>query len=128
MAKHPIIHVDFSASNMESAAQFYKDLFGWEITAYPEMNYYTFTSEGGPGGGFNEVGSRIGDTVQVPSGHVLIYVSTDDVDKTLAKAEQMGGKTLLAKTEIAGMGWYAIFTDPTGNQIGLLDMSQQPVA
>lgn len=128
MANHPIIHVDFSAENLAGAAQFYKELFGWQITAYPEMNYYTFTSEGGPGGGFNEVGSQIGGTVEVPPGHVLIYVATDDVDKTLAKAEQMGGKTLLPKTEIQGMGWYAVFTDPTGNQIGLLDMSQQSVA
>jgi predicted enzyme related to lactoylglutathione lyase len=23
------------------------------------------------------------------------------------------------KTEIPGMGWYAIFSDPTGNRIGL---------
>lgn len=128
MANHPIVHIDLSADNTGAAGQFYNEVFDWKIMAFPEMNYCTFAAEGGPGGGFNQIGIDLGGTFQVSAGSVLIYVATDDIDATLARAEELGGKRLLEKTEIPGMGWYAIFADPTGNQIGLLDMPQQSVA
>jgi uncharacterized protein len=49
----------------------------------------------------------------------LAYVSTDDIDATLAHVEALGGKTLLPKTEIPHNGWFAFFADPAGNRIGL---------
>jgi uncharacterized protein len=48
----------------------------------------------------------------------LIYISTDDIDATLAKAESLGAKTLTPKTE-APYGWLAVLTDPDGNRIAL---------
>ena len=45
MSKHPIVHIEFSAENLESAGQFYTDLFGWKITQMPDMGYAMF--EGG---------------------------------------------------------------------------------
>jgi hypothetical protein len=77
------------------------------------MNYATFDTHEGVGGGLNPVS----DTN--PAGTVTVYVGTDDIDSTLAKAEKLGGKTFVPKTEIPGMGWFAIFGDPAGNQIGL---------
>ena len=113
MSDHPIVHVDFSANDPGAAGKFYSEVFGWKIQPVPEMNYTMFTAEGGPGGGFPQVGEM------TRAGHVLVYVSTDDIDATLAKIESLGGKTVLPKTEIPTVGWFGIFTDPTGNQIAL---------
>ncbi len=52
-------------------------------------------------------------------GEVLIYVSTDDIDATLARVEALSGKTLEPKTEIPHTGWFAIFADPAGKRIAL---------
>jgi len=114
MSKHPIVHIEFSADDREAAAQFYADVLGWKTTQMPEMNYATFAAEGGPGGGFNPV------TEQNPAGTVLIYVATDDIEASLAKVEAAGGKTVMPKTEIPEVGWFGLFTDPTGNLVGLL--------
>ncbi len=38
---------------------------------------------------------------------------------TLERIVAAGGKVALARTEIQGMGWFALFTDPTGNTVGL---------
>jgi predicted enzyme related to lactoylglutathione lyase len=113
MSKHPIVHVEFSAHDVHAAARFYADLFGWKTEHLPEMNYTTFEAEGGPGGGFNPVGE------QVKAGDVFVYVATDDIEATLAKAESLGGKTIVPKTEIPHVGWFAFFADPTGNTVGL---------
>ena len=120
MSTHPIVHIEISAQNLEAAVHFYAELFGWKIDPMPEMYYATFEAEGGPGGGFNPVSERI------PAGLVLIYVATDDVEASLAKAVALGGKVIVPKTEIPNIGWFGVFTDPTGNSIGLFTGMQMP--
>ena len=114
MSGHVICHVDISANNQEEAGKFYESLFGWKITPMPQFNYTTFAAEGGPGGGFALV-----DNQMVNAGEVLVYVSTDDIDASLAKAESLGGKTVVPKTEIPTVGWFGVFTDLAGNQLAL---------
>ena len=39
--------------------------------------------------------------------------------RLFTRAESLGAKTLMPKTSIPGIGWFALFADPTGNQVGL---------
>ncbi len=112
MAKRSIVHIEIPAADQHSAARFYADLFGWETQPVPEMDYTTFAS-GNVGGGFPTAGTM------AQAGEVLVYLSSDDIDADLRKIESMGGKTVTPKMEIPNTGWFAIFTDPTGNKIGL---------
>jgi hypothetical protein len=114
MSKHPIVHIELSANNLADAGKFYADLFGWKIEHQPELNYATFeTGEGEVAGGFNSVSDN------TPAGSVIVYVGTEDIEASLKQAESLGGKTLLPKTEIPQIGWFALFSDPTGNVVGL---------
>src|SRR5438309_10689663 len=125
MAAHPIAHIEFSATDSKAGAEFYSKLFGWQ-TQMADNNYWMFSAEGGPGGGFNTVGSSLGGgDIKVKPGEVIIYVSTADINATLARVEELGGRTLLGKTEIGEFGSFAIFADPTGNQVGLYTSSAQ---
>ena len=45
----------------------------------------------------------------------LSYIVNDADDQVLL----LGASTLVPKTEIPGTGWFAIFTDPTGNRMAL---------
>jgi predicted enzyme related to lactoylglutathione lyase len=119
MSEHPIVHIEISANDREAAGKFYADLFGWEVEQMPEMNYATFTAGDGPGGGLNPVGEN------TPAGSVVIYVDSDDIEATLKKAESLGAKTLVPKTEIPQMGWFGMFADPTGNTIGVYTAMDQ---
>jgi predicted enzyme related to lactoylglutathione lyase len=125
MVKHSIVHVELPASDPKEAAQFYSNLFGWgtEASPSPTGEYWQFTPDAQPGGGFNPVGDS--GMWPVKPGDVLLYISTDDIDATLAKAESLGGKAVTPKTEIPGMGWWGMFSDPTGNKIGLFMSAAQ---
>jgi uncharacterized protein len=116
MAEHAIAHIEFSAASPKEAAGFYTELFGWKHQEMPG-DYWMFDTGSNLGGGYNPVGS--GGLYDVKPGEVLVYVSTDDIDASLAKAEALGGKTITGKSPIPGIGWYAIFEDPTGNKVGL---------
>jgi predicted enzyme related to lactoylglutathione lyase len=115
MTAHPIVHIEIAAQDPEKSGKFYSDLFGWKVEGDPQFNYYQFAGDGGPGGGFPQIGGQ-GD---YKVGDVVPYIATDDIDAMLQKAQALGGKILLPKTEITGQGWFAFFADPTGNRIGL---------
>jgi len=114
MSKRNIVHVEIPSANVESAARFYQDLFGWKIQPVPEMNYTMWEAGNGDEyGGFPLVSD------DNPAGQVLIYIDSDDIDADLKNVQKLGGKVLTQKTEIPGMGWFGVFIDPTGNVLGL---------
>jgi uncharacterized protein len=125
MSKHPIVHIEFAANDPQAAGGFYSQLFDWKLDYDPNLGYMQFQPESGPGGGFNKVGATEAAGFETKAGDVLVYVATDDIDATLARAESLGGKTLVPKMEIPGIGWFSIFTDPTGNKVGLYTSLQQ---
>lgn len=116
MSQHTIVHVEIPSTDPARSSKFYGDLFDWKLQVDPTFNYHMYQPESGPGGAFVQAGASTGG---YKVGEVLIYISTDDINATLARAEALGGKTLEPKTEIPGTGWYAIFADPSGNRIAL---------
>ena len=49
---------------------------------------------------------------------VLVYVSVDDIDKTLEQVLKLGGKVIVPKSR-EGENAMATFADPDGNLFGL---------
>jgi len=94
---------------------FYGDLFGWQIQDSGDgMDYgLVAAAEKGIGGG-------IGTSQDGGPGQVTFYVEVDDLAAYLAKAETLGGRTVMPPTEIPGFNLsFAMFTDPEGHLIGL---------
>ena len=114
MADHPICHVEIPATDPAAASRFYAEVFDWQMEVDPTRNYHMFEPQHGPGGAFIQAG----ETTGARTGEVLIYVFTDDIDATLAKAEALGAKTLTPKTAVL-QGGVAVFADPAGNRVAL---------
>lgn len=115
MSEHHIVHVEIAATDPKVAGKFYADLFGWKVeTVQPQDYQYFETGEGHPSGGFPQATGEMYNP-----GDVLVYVSTDDVDATLAKGKALGGTVLAPTFEIPTIGWMGILADPAGNKIAL---------
>jgi uncharacterized protein len=124
MGNHSIVHVEFTANDPAAAAKFYGELFGWPMEAAPQFDYYMFDAGQGVGGGFPRASAEHG----YRPGDVVVYVSTDDIEASLAKAQSLGATDLQPKMEIPGMGWMAFFRDPTGNRVGLWKTAPRPAS
>jgi uncharacterized protein len=111
---HPVNWFEIVGSDGATLQQFYADLFGWKIDANNPLQYgMVEAEEGGIGGG-------IGQAQQGTPGHLTIYVDVDDPSAYLAKAEQLGGKTVMPPTEVPGFNiTFALFSDPEGHVVGL---------
>jgi predicted enzyme related to lactoylglutathione lyase len=114
MAAHRISHIEIPGTDPQAAARFYGDLFGWQMVHDETYNYTMFDASPGPGGAYVAI-----DGQHARAGEVLVHVDTDDIDATLKQVGELGGQTLVPKTEVPGVVWFAVFADPSGNRIGL---------
>jgi len=123
MVDHTIIHFEIPADDVEKLRKFYSDLFGWKIEKTPgPMDYYMIqtipTDEKGmpvrPGvnGGMMKR--------QNPDHKPVNYVAVESVDEYSKRIEALGGKVIVPKMEVPGIGWWAFAVDPEGNQFAIL--------
>ncbi len=110
MTKRNVVHIEIPTRNHEESVKFYRELFGWKMERFPDMNYTTWEADEQPGGGF---------TTEAKPNEVLIHINSDDIEADLKKARSLGATIVHEKTEIPGIGWWGVFQDPTGNQIAL---------
>lgn len=115
MAHGDITHIDIPVTDMDRAKQFYSGLFGWQIEAPPGFEDYPMWRAPNEisGGGLAPRGEGFAQPRS--------YVEVDSIDDTLAKATELGGAVIMAKSEISPTSWWAVFEDLDGNRIGLYE-------
>ena len=111
----PVVFFEIRGKDGERLKEFYASLFGWKIDSNNPMNFGMV--EPGIGGPEEGVGGGI---AQGEAPLVTIYVQVVDLNETLAKAGQMGGKTVMQPMDVPDGPTIAVFQDPEGNTIGLV--------
>ena len=121
---HTIIHFEIPASDVEKVKKFYVDLFGWKIEKTPNMEYYMVETVP-----MDEKGNLLRPGVNgglykrdSPQQQALNYINVESVEEYSKKVTDLGGQIVVKKTEIPGMGWFAIAVDPEGNTFGLFEV------
>ena len=114
MAHGELTHIDIPADDLERAKRFYEEIFGWDIAQLPDMpDFELFMS--GPG----DAGGGIGIRGKTAPQQARTYFLVDSIEDALAKAERLGGRIIVPRTEVPGHGFFAALTDSEGNEIGL---------
>lgn len=103
-----------------AALDFYSALVGWEKIGEPAPGYHIFGRPGEALGGIT--GFQDGQTTP----HWMPYITVDDLDATLAKAESLGATIILPPMPLPeDSGRIAIFTDPQGVATGLAQYNKK---
>jgi len=111
---HPVIHWEIGARNAEKLQAFYANLFGRGISTHDQEYWLVEPApEGGIGGGIMQVRG------EMPP-HVTFYVGVDDLEGTLTRVAELGGRTVAPPMPIPGVGAFALLEDPDGNVIGIM--------
>lgn len=114
------IWIQLLSRDGHKAAEFYRAVGGYAIVANAETNRlsdYVLTSEGYARATVRTI--RTDDPKVRPTW--LPFVRVKDVNETVAKAKQLGGKVLIeANPDLFG-GKVAVLADPTGAAVGVLE-------
>jgi predicted enzyme related to lactoylglutathione lyase len=129
---HTIVHFEIPAEDLEKQKKFYGELFGWKIEKYPGPGEYYLLQTvpvddnmmpiraGVNGGLFKKT-----DQMTAEQAKPTNYIWVESVEEYSKKVEQLGGKIIVPKMEIPGLGWWALALDPEGNHFGLLEYMQR---
>ena len=109
-----IVHFEIPADDMQRAKKFYSNLFGWNIVGMPGMDYMMIDVYGAPGGGMMK---KI-----LPDQQIINYIGVPSVDEYAAKVEKLGGKIIVPKKAVPGMGYFVVCMDTENNPFGIWEM------
>ena len=118
----PVVFFDIAAPQLASQAAFYRAVLGWDIDA--------------TGGFAVPAASPLHATLRVespggkePLTERVVYVGVADINATLASVKAHGGGVVFPRLVVPGVVIVALFTDPAGNRMGLveLDSAGKPI-
>jgi predicted enzyme related to lactoylglutathione lyase len=112
-----VIHFEIPADNPDRAVEFYKKVFGWNFQKWAGPTEYWLVSTGpdsqpGINGGLLQR--------QYPGAGTCNTVDVASVDQCVASIIQHGGKNVVPKMAIPGVGHLAYCSDTEGNVFGLM--------
>lgn len=109
---HGFTHIEIPTADAQKSKDFYGKLFGWKMNENMP-GYVMFSTGDNQGGGFTQ------ESKPADNG-VVLYIEVEDIPAKLGEIETTGGKKVKDKTGISPeFGFYALFTDPSGNIMGL---------
>ena len=104
-----------------ASQKFYTELLGWtvETMPMPSGDYTMFMNDGQPVAGLNP----LPDDKEEAGTAWVNYITVEDLDTTLAQAEQMGAKACMPPVEIPGKGRFVGMRDPQGAPIAFWEFA-----
>jgi uncharacterized protein len=121
-----VVHFEIHAKDPEKTADFYNNVFGWEITKWdhPEITYWMVMTgpDGEPGGINGGIVERKGPKPegQVPVSSFVCTLDVSSVDEYVQKVKGAGGELVVPKTAIPTVGWLVYCKDIDGNIFGMM--------
>ena len=122
---------ELATTNAEECRKFYSELFGWKFKsgdvegiAYNEISLgdekqfggmWEMNEQCGGGNGADKAG-------EMPPSHWMSYIAVDDVDESVAKVWELGGKVCVPPTDIPNVGRFSVINDPTGATFSLITL------
>lgn len=118
--------VDLGTPDIEGAARFYGELFGWEVPEQPNSQQV---------GGYRRAQKDGADVAGVmplmQEGQPPVwttYIAVADADATAAAVSEHGGAQIAAPMDVMDLGRMALFTDPEGAFFGIWQAGTFPGA
>ena len=113
---NPVTIFEIAGKKEDSLCDFYSNLFNWDIVQDEDCGNTIDT-----GSELGIQGHIVQTTEQMPiTNHVTFYISVDDIEASAKKVESHGGKVIMGPMPVPeGEGTFAMFTDPSGNVLGL---------
>jgi len=113
-----LAHFSINADDVDRARKFYEKVFGWKFAAWGPPGFYMIDSKESA-----VLGSLQGRRALVPNTRTVGFectIGVPSIDKVEAAVKAGGGKVLLERSVIVGVGTLMFFQDPEGNAFGAM--------
>ncbi|MDQ6807534.1 MAG: VOC family protein [Actinomycetota bacterium] len=112
---NPVVHFEVHSEQSAELRRFYSELFRWQLGVVPDGSYALVDTDAQGAG----IRGGIAQSSDEFTG-VLFYIQVPDIEAHLARITAAGGSVLVERTESPPVTT-AIFIDPDGNAVGLVE-------
>ena len=116
-----LAHFAINADDVGRAKRFYENVFGWTITAWGPPGFYLIAT--GQDGGQAARGAVQGRRALLPGQRTVGFectIAVDSIDDTAHAVLANGGRTIMEKSVIVGVGTLMFFQDTEDNVFGAM--------
>lgn len=120
--------IDLSVNDADSIKDFYNEVVGWEVSEFPVATYKDYcvappTEAGGADPVAGICHSR-GPNVDIPPNVWLIYITVENLDKSIEACKRLGGETLTQPRDMGGYGKVCVIRDPAGTISAIIEQPE----
>jgi predicted enzyme related to lactoylglutathione lyase len=101
-------------SDPERCKAFYGAVFDWQFDDESMPGYTLVNTGADPGGGV------FPKPEDAQAACINVYFKVKDIEAVLVKVTGHGGRVLVPRTEIPNVGYFAMFADPDGIAVGIM--------
>ncbi|MFB3763930.1 MAG: VOC family protein [Methanotrichaceae archaeon] len=107
---------EIPADDLQRARKFYSELFGWSIeeSKASSLNDRLIIKTGNGNAISGSLTKR-----QRPGQTIVNYIDVSSTDRYIVKIQHLGGKVLVPKTAVPGMGYFVVCEDTEENAFGI---------
>jgi uncharacterized protein len=109
-----ISHWELLVSSVPKAREFYTKVFDWKFDDTKPGYTLIATGSSMPGGMMTK-------PPMAPAPALHVYFQVDDIQRTLRAVAESGGTVIVPRSEIPGVGYFAMFLDPDRIAIGIFE-------
>ncbi len=114
--KNKLTHFAIYTDDIERAQKFYADVFNWNFNSYGQPGFLQIkTDETESGELIGALQSRNFSPVPEKVIGMECTIGVENIDNTIEKVVQNGGRVIMPKTGIPFVGWISKFLDTEGN-------------
>jgi predicted enzyme related to lactoylglutathione lyase len=114
-----VVHFEINADSPERAVRFYEKVFGWKIAREGPIDYWLAET-----GEQSQPGINGAIMKRVKKETVFMIIDVPSIDACVEKIAKEGGKLVIGKGTVPGIGYSAYFTDSEGNMVGLIQQDK----
>ena len=118
-----LAHFAINADDVEAARRFYQSVFGWAFQPFGPPGFFQIQTNSDGNGEPGVLGALQQRRELVPGVRTVGFECTfavDDVDAVAKAVVDNGGRILMEKTTLTGVGDLIWFQDPDGNAAGAM--------
>jgi len=127
-----VVHFELPSDNRQRISKFYSQAFGWKTKELGEEHgHYVLatTAQTDDQGMLLKPGAINGGIYQRsnerPAQFPTVVIGVDDLEASMKKITEAGGKVLGEPVEIPGYGTYVSFNDTEGNRLSVIEPTKE---
>lgn len=110
-----VTHFEIPCDNPEKTINFFRTVFGWSFQQFGKEDYWIAVTGDPQTPGINGAIMKKRD----PKQPIVNTIQVEKLEDAAKNIEKNGGKIVVPKMPVPGVGWLAYFTDPDGNIHGI---------